>query len=239
MKKLSALLMTLTLALALCACGGGDTASDPNLGRYDADQINIMGWSDFSSLFEGENYLELKANGKGSVKLAGESGSLKWTLDGENITITIEGVDSSGTLKDGVITLDDLFNMGCAATFVKEGATASSTDSNDSGSDSSTADDAFANVDLTSTTEQAVSTERATKEVLAEAYASMYGDDGWKKLTYEDAKDLIGMDCSVYYFDADKDKGVYVWNTEDGTGGLNLIFGNDGLLAMGGAWNLS
>ena len=142
MKKLSALLMTLTLALALCACGGGDTASDPNLGRYDADQINIMGWSDFSSLFEGENYLELKANGKGSVKLAGESGSLKWTLDGENITITIEGVDSSGTLKDGVITLDDLFNMGCAATFVKEGATASSTDSNDSGSDSSTADDA-------------------------------------------------------------------------------------------------
>ena len=133
MKKITALLMALTLALALCACGGGggDTASDPNLGRYDADQIDFLGWTDFSSVFEGESYIELKANGKGNIKLGGESGSLKWTLDGENITITVEGTDNTGTLKDGVITLDDFFNMGCAATFVKEGATASSTDGDD------------------------------------------------------------------------------------------------------------
>ena len=130
MKKITALLTALILALALCACGGG-TASDPNLGRYDADKIDFWGWEDFSTVSEGESYFELKANGKGSVKIDGESGSLTWTLDGEKITITIEGMENTGTLKNGVITLDDFFGTGCAATFVKEGATASYTDAGD------------------------------------------------------------------------------------------------------------
>lgn len=117
MKKIISLLLTLTFIFALCACG----ATDPNLGRYNGSQIDIMGWMDMSEVFEGESYIELEADGEGTIALAGESASLTWTLDGEDITITIEEVDSTGTLKDGVLTLDDFLGTGFAATFVKEG----------------------------------------------------------------------------------------------------------------------
>lgn len=117
MKKIISLLLALTFIFALCACG----AADPNLGRYNGSQIDIMGWMDMSEVFEGESCIELEADGEGTIALAGESASLTWTLDGENITITIEEVDSTGTLKDGVLTLDDFLGTGFAATFVKEG----------------------------------------------------------------------------------------------------------------------
>ena len=51
---------------------------------------------------------------------------------------------------------------------------------------------------------------------------------------------MIGMDCSTYFFDTDKDKGVYIWKTEgENPGCLNLVFDSDGKLSMAGALNLS
>lgn len=112
----------------------------------------------------------------------------------------------------------------------------------DSGKDNggSASTDVFANIDLKSTEEQDVSSERATAEVLEKTLKDLYGDDGIKKLSYDEIKKMIGMDCSTYFFDTDKDKGVYIWKTEgENPGCLNLVFDSDGKLSMAGAINLS
>ncbi len=107
----------------------------------------------------------------------------------------------------------------------------------DSGGSAST--DVFANIDMNSTEEQDVSSERATAEVLEKTLKDLYGDDGLKKLSYDEIKAMIGMDCSTYLFDTDKDKGVYIWKTEgENPGRLNLVFDSDGKLSMVGAINL-
>lgn len=106
--------------------------------------------------------------------------------------------------------------------------------------DSAASIDVFANIDMNSTEEQDVSAERADADVLEKALKDLYGDDGLKKLSYDEVKEMIGMDCSTYFFDTDKDKGVYIWKTEgENPGCLNLVFDSDGKLSMAGAINLS
>ncbi|MDD5914247.1 MAG: hypothetical protein PUC62_08205 [Oscillospiraceae bacterium] len=76
---------------------------------------------EMSEVYPGETWVELKSGGKGTVMLDGDDFPMKWTLDGESITISIEEVDSVGRLTDGVITVD-LMDMGVELTFLKEGA---------------------------------------------------------------------------------------------------------------------
>ena len=76
---------------------------------------------DVAEVYPGETWVELKSGGKGTVMLDGDDFPMKWTLDGEAITITIDGVDSVGSLADGVLTVD-LMEMGVEMTFLKEGA---------------------------------------------------------------------------------------------------------------------
>lgn len=121
MKKLLAIFLTLTMLLSLAACGGS-TEEDPNAGKYLGTTAKALGMTmEMSEVYPGETWVELKSGGKGTIMLDGDDFSMKWTLEGEAITITIEGVDSVGTLADGVITVD-LMNMGVEMTFLKEGA---------------------------------------------------------------------------------------------------------------------
>lgn len=76
---------------------------------------------EMSEVYPGETWVELKSGGKDTVMLDGDDFPMKWTLDGESITISIEEVDSVGRLTDGVITVD-LMDMGVELTFLKEGA---------------------------------------------------------------------------------------------------------------------
>ena len=121
MKKLLAIFLTLTMLLSLAACGGS-TEEDPNAGKYLGTTAKALGMTmEMSEVYPGETWVELKSGGKGTIMLDGDDFSMKWTLEGETITITIEGVDSVGTLADGVITVD-LMNMGVEMSFLKEGA---------------------------------------------------------------------------------------------------------------------
>ena len=108
------------MLLSLAACGGGEP--DPNAGKYQGISAKALGMTmDMSEVYPGETWVELKSGGKGTVMLDGDDFPMKWTLDGEAITITIDGVDSVGSLADGVLTVD-LMEMGVEMTFLKEGA---------------------------------------------------------------------------------------------------------------------
>ena len=116
MKKLIALLLTFAMLLSLAACGG---AADPNAGKYIGVSAAVGGFSmPMSEIYEGEVWVELKSGGRGTIMLDGDDFSMKWTLEGEELTVTVQGVDSVGTLRDGVITVD-LMDMGCVMTFVR------------------------------------------------------------------------------------------------------------------------
>ena len=120
MKKIIAILLSIAMLLSLAACGGGEP--DPNAGKYQGISAKALGMTmDMSEVYPGETWVELKSGGKGTVMLDGDEFPMKWTLDGEAITITIDGVDSVGSLADGVLTVD-LMEMGVEMTFLKEGA---------------------------------------------------------------------------------------------------------------------
>jgi len=118
MKKLIALIMVACIVLSLAACGGGEP--DPNAGVYQAVSGTALGFTmAIEEIYEGETWIELKNGGKGTIALDGQEFGLKWSLEGEDITITIQGEDSVGTLVDGVITVD-LMDMGLVMVFEKE-----------------------------------------------------------------------------------------------------------------------
>ena len=156
MKRLFALLLTLAMLLSLAACGGS-AEEDPNAGKYMGTTAKTLGMTmEMSEVYPGETWLELKSGGKGTIMLDGDDFSMKWTLEGEAITITIDGVDSIGTLADGVITVD-LMNMGVEMSFLKEGVEAPVTAAtyNDAGYydliriDGATEEDSVSEEDLT------------------------------------------------------------------------------------------
>ncbi len=121
MKKIIALLLALAMLLSLAACGGS-AEEDPNAGKYLGTTAKALGMTmEMSEVYPGETWVELKSGGKGTIMLDGDDFPMKWALEGEAITITIDGVESIGTLADGVIIVD-LMNMGVEMTFLKEGA---------------------------------------------------------------------------------------------------------------------
>ena len=125
-RKLTAILLSLVLALSLAACGGdgGEAKGTGVEGRYEGDQVNLLGWQPVSEVYEeGDNYIDLKAGGKGDFCIDGDSMKITWKLDGENLTITSDGADCTATLKDGVI-ITDLFGVDIKMSFVKAGAKA-------------------------------------------------------------------------------------------------------------------
>ena len=124
MKKVFALLFALMMTLSLAACGT-DT-SDPNAGVYVCTTVSVSGYDlPAENCFETDITLELKGNGKGTLNMESKTQDFTYVIEGTDFSfdITSEGetITSTGTLENGVITVD-LLGAGMGCTFEKQDA---------------------------------------------------------------------------------------------------------------------
>lgn len=111
---LCVLLVVALLAVVIAAVKGD--SDETVLGRYEGISC-LSGGRELGA--DGE-WVELKSGGKAEIRILGETYRGKWTLDGENITITQDGDGYYGTLRNQVLQirfeeLDYTFAMDGAA----------------------------------------------------------------------------------------------------------------------------
>lgn len=133
MKKFMLLLMVAALmVLPLAACGGGGSSSsddgaaaetDPALGVYNSVAGEMMGVTLTGDDISGFS-VELKDGGKAVLNVEGSSANGTYTLDGEAITLSVEGEELTGTLANDVLVFEDFMGMGLKLTLAKEGSDA-------------------------------------------------------------------------------------------------------------------
>ena len=117
--KILAVLTALMMPV-LAACGD-DGADDPNLGLYKATTAEMAGFTmDADEAFDGGFTIELTKKGKGTITVGDEDDSFKWKLDGKKFSGEGGGVDVEGTLKGGVMILEDVMGTGMRLTLICE-----------------------------------------------------------------------------------------------------------------------
>lgn len=115
MKKylVSVMCILMLLACTILTSCGDDAGDDPNLGLYIAKTGAMSGIEiGVEDVFDGGFSIELKGKGKGTAKVGDESSKIKWTLEGDDFHAEGGGVEFDGTLKDGVMTLEDVMGAG-------------------------------------------------------------------------------------------------------------------------------
>ncbi|MEE0095847.1 MAG: DUF5067 domain-containing protein [Oscillospiraceae bacterium] len=118
MKKLISILLTLAMAVGLCACGG-PKYDESLMGVYTCYAVEMLGVEmKADEVLSQTSTLELKQGGKGKMNIEGTTGSIKYTLDGENITVDIDGETATGTLKDSILHIEI---MSMDMYFIQEG----------------------------------------------------------------------------------------------------------------------
>lgn len=118
-KATGIILMLLTaMIISLVGCGSDKSAADdPNLGTYVATSAEMMGIEvGVEDIFEGGFTFELKKKGKAKVTFDGDSGNVKWTLEDGKFHAEGEGAEFDGTVKDGVMVLEDIMGSGVTLT---------------------------------------------------------------------------------------------------------------------------
>ena len=116
MHRAAALLLAALLVSALSACG----EPDPNAGVYLCTEVTVG--EDVVSpgeLYSGELRLELRNYGAGRLSLGANTGDIRWSLEGEALSVDFNGVSCPGSLEDGTIRLD-LLGEGVVLTLVRE-----------------------------------------------------------------------------------------------------------------------
>jgi len=103
---LSLVLAAITLT-GLFGCSGGDEIpeDDPDLGLYllDADDSTEL---PHHGKIDADVSIELRAGGKAVLRLGDKEKNATWKKTGSDITIRHAGVKFTGTVADGVITVD-------------------------------------------------------------------------------------------------------------------------------------
>lgn len=114
MKKAIAIVLLAVMILGLlAACGGGD---GKYIGKYqfskatsEGETVTLDDYADMMGISVDEVKdmicLELKSGGKGTFTMGDEPAEVTWKIDGEKITLTAEGENAEGTIKNGVISL--------------------------------------------------------------------------------------------------------------------------------------
>ena len=105
------------IIILIAVLGGKGGKEDPNLGRYEGVSCMLDGFD----LGADGDWIELKAKGKATFSMMGSEFACEWSLDGETFTLKQSGDSYTGTLKDGVLTVEI---EGMVYTFAKEGAAA-------------------------------------------------------------------------------------------------------------------
>ena len=105
--KLALILIPVALVLvAAIVClilfVGGNAVDKALLGRYDAVSCVVSGME----LGTDEEWIELKTLGRASLALLGDTYSCRWSLEGEDFTLTQHGDTFTGTLEDGILVID-------------------------------------------------------------------------------------------------------------------------------------
>lgn len=118
LKAFFALIFACAAVMMLSACGG---AAPVECGVYNCAAAQGEGIAmNPAELYPAVARLELKPAGKGSIELGSESGAIKWSLDGTELSLDINGEEYFGSLENGAVTLE--LPGGTELCFLKDGA---------------------------------------------------------------------------------------------------------------------
>ena len=102
---------------------GKPNAADPNQGTWKATRAEFDGSSrEIGTAFGSGFTLDLNDKGKCVAMVAGTKSYGKWTLSGDTLQLDCGGLNCTGTLKNGLITLTDVQGQGVTLYFVKAGS---------------------------------------------------------------------------------------------------------------------
>lgn len=123
------LIFFVTAAAVLCWFVGKNVANvlvaddDPNLGVYVGTTATMWGMDvDVNSIFPEGFVIELKAGGICRMTGGGENGLGQWSLEGNAITLYDGESTLVGTLEDGVMTFENMLDLGFDIVFYKQDA---------------------------------------------------------------------------------------------------------------------
>lgn len=105
MRRFIAVMLAAVMLASLSACAG---ITDPNAGIYECAELTADGisLSPEEALGGDKNRIELKADGSGVWIMDGEKYPVMWRLDGDILTVMQNGDEYTGTLSEGVITVE-------------------------------------------------------------------------------------------------------------------------------------
>ena len=122
MKKILPLILVVLMLVTLCACGGNDVD-----GKYAMYAIEEEGYClKVADLGMEDGALELD-DGKFTLSFDEEKQEGEYKVDGKKLTLTAEGEDVTGTVENGIVTIEE---DGMKMYFVKDGADTSDIDKN-------------------------------------------------------------------------------------------------------------
>lgn len=220
--KLTCMVLSLVM-MALSACGGSNIGEDdPNLGVYEAKTAEMSGIKlGVKDVFEDGFTIELKKKGKAHLQSGDEGGNFKWTLEGDRFHGEGGGATFDGTLKDGVLTLENVQDSGVTLTLVCDAivALADKRDEADGTSDDQGSLMGDATVDKGDQEDEG---KKDADGSMAGKLGSMLDDSSdagkWDLYT-------VTQNGKAFMQDELKAKGIEAWieMNPDGTGRINLI----------------
>ena len=113
-KRALCLVMVLMLTMSLCAC-----STDPNCGKYVCKTVKVDNLTvNVNEAFTNGASIELKAAGACSVVLDGATYDGSWKSKDNQVTVTLEGTESTGIIAGNTLTID-LYGVGMTMDFTK------------------------------------------------------------------------------------------------------------------------
>ncbi len=126
-KKSKKWLIPVIIVAALALIGiailafGGSGANDPNIGTYKATSVSMYDLDlNPDDIFDGGFIIQLEKNGKCHIQAGDTKGTGTWEVKDGVITINDGSSAIEGKLEDGVITVENMLDMGLNITLVKQ-----------------------------------------------------------------------------------------------------------------------